>query len=134
MASVIYLDVDDEITSAAARIRGAESTQVALVLPQGSHLATSRINFRVLARAAQERSRQLVIVAPDAAARALAISAGLEVYASVRELEDEEAEEAEGSAGAGAGAAIALDSAPTSVVETPVRKPKPAPPVHRRGI
>jgi hypothetical protein len=89
MASVIYLDIDDEITSAAARIRSAEAVRIALVLPAGSHLATSRINFRLLAREAQGRSRQLLIVAPDAAARALAASAGLPVYASVRELEAE---------------------------------------------
>ncbi len=89
MASVIYLDIDDEITSAAARIRAAEAVRIALVLPAGSHLATSRINFRLLAREAQGRSRQLLIVAPDAAARALAASAGLPVYASVRELEAE---------------------------------------------
>ncbi len=82
MASVIYLDIDDEITSAAARIRAAEAVRIALVLPAGSHLATSRINFRLLAREAQGRSRQLLIVAPDAAARALAASAGLPVYAS----------------------------------------------------
>ena len=91
MASVIYLDIDDEITSAAARIRAAEAVRIALVLPAGSHLATSRINFRLLAREAQGRSRQLLIVAPDAAARALAASAGLPVYASVRELEAESA-------------------------------------------
>jgi hypothetical protein len=89
MASIIYLDIDDEITSAAARIRVAEAVRIALVLPAGSHLATSRINFRLLAREAQGRSRQLIIVAPDAAARALAASAGLPVYASVRELEAE---------------------------------------------
>ena len=29
----VYLDVDDEITSAAARIRGSEATKVALVVP-----------------------------------------------------------------------------------------------------
>jgi hypothetical protein len=89
MASVIYLDIDDEITSAAARIRAADAVRIALVLPAGSHLATSRINFRLLAREAQDRSRQLLIVAPDAAARALAASAGLPVYSSVRELEGE---------------------------------------------
>jgi hypothetical protein len=89
MASIIYLDIDDEITSAAARIRAAEAVRIALVLPAGSHLATSRINFRLLAREAQGRSRQLMIVAPDASARALAASAGLPVYASVREMEAE---------------------------------------------
>src|SRR4030042_2013570 len=37
MASgTVYLDVDDEITSAAQRIRGSEATKLALVVPYGS--------------------------------------------------------------------------------------------------
>src|SRR5205814_10582555 len=40
-----------------------------------------------LAREAQGRSRQLIVVAPEAATRALAASAGLGAYASVRDLE-----------------------------------------------
>ena len=86
--TLVYLDIDDEITSAAARIRVAEEVRVALVVPSGSRLATSRINFRLLAREAQGRSRQLIIVAPDGATRSLAASAGLAVYATVRELEE----------------------------------------------
>ncbi|MCU0483281.1 MAG: hypothetical protein MUC54_03265, partial [Chloroflexi bacterium] len=86
--TIFYLDIDDEITSAAARIRRAEETRVALVLPAGSRIATSRINFRLLAREAQGRSRRLAIVAPDASARALAASAGLPVFGSVVEYED----------------------------------------------
>jgi hypothetical protein len=88
MAAIIYLDVDDEITSAAARIRSAEELRVVLVVPGGSRLATSRINFRLLAREAQTRGRRLWIVAPDGATRALAASAGLAVYGSVAEYED----------------------------------------------
>ena len=53
--TLVYLDVDDEITSAAARIRAAGAERVALVLPYGSRLATSRINFRLLAREAAAR-------------------------------------------------------------------------------
>ena len=52
---VIYLDIDDEITSAAARIRAAEGSRVAVVLPYGSRVATSRINFRLLARDAHDQ-------------------------------------------------------------------------------
>ena len=89
MASIIYLDVDDEITTAAARIRTATDTKVALVLPSGSRLATSRINFRLLSREALERNRVLSIVAADAAARAIAASAGLPVHATVAEFEAE---------------------------------------------
>jgi hypothetical protein len=88
MAAIIYLDVDDEITSAAARIRSTEERRVVLVVPGGSRLATSRINFRLLAREAQTRGRRMWIVAGDGATRALAASAGLPVYASVAEYED----------------------------------------------
>lgn len=88
MATIVYLDVDDEITSAAARLREADESRVALVLPYGSRLATSRMNFRLLAREAAVRGRRLVIVAPDAGTRALAGAAGLPVFASVTEYEE----------------------------------------------
>jgi len=87
MATIVYLDVDDEITSAAARVRAAGERQVGLVVPNGSRLATSRINFRLLAREAQTRGRDLTIVSADAATRALAASAGLPVHASVGDYE-----------------------------------------------
>ncbi len=87
MASIVYVDGDDEITSAAARIRGSDDGPVALVVPHGSRIATSRINFRMLAREAQSHGRRLSIVAGDGATRALAASAGLPVFASVGEYE-----------------------------------------------
>jgi len=87
MATTIYLDPDDEITTAAARIREASEPQVAIVLPPGSRLATSRMNFRLLAHEALQHRRALSIVAPDPAARAIAASAGLTVYGTVGEFE-----------------------------------------------
>ncbi|MDP2349831.1 MAG: baseplate J/gp47 family protein [Chloroflexota bacterium] len=87
MATIVYLEPEDEITSAATRIRTAGGTRVGLVLPFGSRVATSRINFRLLAREAQASGRRLDIVAPDTSARALAASAGLPVFSSVGEYE-----------------------------------------------
>lgn len=84
---VLYLDIDDEITTAAARVRGAEGIRVAIVLPNGSRVATSRINFRLLARDATLNGKRLSIIASDAATRALAASAGLPIFASVAEYE-----------------------------------------------
>ena len=75
-ATVVYLDVDDEITPAVARIRQAPEPAVLVVVPYGSRLASSRINFRLLAREAAALRRPLVIVAPDAGTRALAAAAG----------------------------------------------------------
>jgi hypothetical protein len=124
----IYLDVDDEITSAAARIRGSEATKVALVVPYGSRIATSRMNFRLLAREAVVNNRRLSIVAADAATRALAASAGLPVFANVAEYDAAApgggagggggespagagADEHSGAAGAGANAAASAAAA-----------------------
>ncbi|MFL5750711.1 MAG: hypothetical protein ACJ767_08885, partial [Chloroflexota bacterium] len=63
----VYLDVDDEITSAAARIRDSEATKVALVVPYGSRISTSRMNFRLLSREAIVNNRRLSVVASDPA-------------------------------------------------------------------
>jgi hypothetical protein len=120
---ILYLDVDDEITSAAARIRRAEGGRVVLVLPYGSRVATSRINFRLLARDALLHEKRLSIVAPDGATRALAASAGLPVFASVAEYEGSLEDTGSGrpSAGAAAVAAATSDDA-----ETPDEPPEPA--------
>ena len=101
VTSVLYLDVDDEITSAAARVRSADARRVAVVLPYGSRVATSRINFRLLARDAMTHEKRLSIVAADAATRALAASAGLPVFSSVGEYEASEEGGPSGTAGSG---------------------------------
>jgi hypothetical protein len=113
---ILYLDVDDEITSAAARIRRAEGNRVVLVLPYGSRVATSRINFRLLARDALLHEKRLSIVAPDGATRALAASAGLPVFASVAEYEG--SLEGTGSGRRSAGVA-AIAAATNDDAETP---------------
>ena len=84
---IIYLDVDDEITSAASRIRSVPGTKAALVVPYGSRIATSRMNFRLLSREALVSNKRLSIVSGDAAARSLAASAGLPVFGTVQEYE-----------------------------------------------
>ncbi len=137
--TIVYLDIDDEITSAAARIRTAEEIDVALVLPAGSRIATSRINFRLLAREASERSRRLAIVAPEASTRALAASAGLPVFASVVEYGEARGRPDGGTSGAplpaaaAAATAIAVEAAmapvpvPAGVAPLPVDDEPPAP-------
>ena len=84
---IVYLDVDDEITSAAQRIRSAAGARVALVVPHGSRIATSRMNFRLLSREAMISSKRLSIVSNDPASRSLAASAGLPVFGTVGEYD-----------------------------------------------
>src|SRR3954451_1132205 len=109
-AGIVYLDVDDEITSAAARIRSSTATRVALVVPYGSRIATSRMNFRLLSREAIVSNRRLSIVSGDAASRSLAASAGLPVFGSVAEYEG--AVDTRSESGSGPGAGVGAGSAP----------------------
>src|ERR687895_821034 len=74
--TVCYIDVDDEITDAIGRIRAAEDKRMVVVLPPGSRISTSRINFRLLAREAHQRDVMLAVVSGEPGVRALAISAG----------------------------------------------------------
>src|SRR6476469_7837054 len=129
---IVYLDVDDEITSAAQRIRSAPGTKVALVVPYGSRIATSRMNFRLLSREALVSNRRLSIVSGDAAARSLAASAGLPVFGSVGEYDASlgtgSPAPAEEPAAADLEAAPAAESVVTAPIppEPPVAPPPPA--------
>ena len=116
----VYLDVDDEITSAAARIRGSEATKVALVIPYGSRIATSRMNFRLLSREAVVNNRRLSIVATDPATRALAASAGLPVFASVAEWDAAAPVSGDTSVGATTGADASTGEAGAAIVAAAV--------------
>ena len=143
MSAIVYLDIDDEITSAAARLRVLDADRIALVLPVGSRLATSRINFRLLAREAAARNKTLEVVTGDASARALAASAGLATHLSVAAFErgpgTETAEADSGSGGESRNAgrhveAPAPDDAPTVVLRTGTAAvPKGGNPVRRVG-
>ena len=85
--AILFLELDDEITSAVGRLRAASERTVALVLPAGSRIASSRINFRLLAREAEGMGTQLTIVSPEATARALASAAGLPTFGTVDRYE-----------------------------------------------
>jgi hypothetical protein len=86
--STIYLESDDEITTAIARLRNVSDGEVVLVVPPGSRVATSRINFKLLAREANERKLNIAAVSDDPAVRALAVSAGLPTYDTIGAAEN----------------------------------------------
>ena len=125
---ILYLDIDDEITTAANRVREADASRIAIVLPHGSRVATSRINFRLLSRDATLNEKRLSVVAGDAATRALAASAGLPIFATVAEYEsavaDETGSKPRSSPGASAAAAGAAAASAAAVVGPPSRSPR----------
>ena len=86
--TICYLEVDDEITTAIGRIRAVTDGEAVIVVPPGSRIATSRINFKLLAREGHERRLNVVAVSDEPAVRALAISAGLPTYDSLVAAEE----------------------------------------------
>ncbi len=78
--TVCYLEVDDEVTSAINRVRGVADGEVILVVPPGSRIATSRINFKLIVREAAQRQLNVAAVSDEPQVRAMAISAGLPTY------------------------------------------------------
>jgi len=118
--SVWYLDLDDEITDAVARLRGATDDHVVLVIPPGSRIGTGRINFRLLAREAGTRHLSVSVVSGDAQVRALAVAAGLSSHASVMDAENAsaaaEAAAAAADAAAASGTMLAVEPALTGAV------------------
>jgi hypothetical protein len=117
--AIYYLDADDEITSAATRIRDTSDNRIALVLVAGSRVATSRINFLLLAREARKRNKRLAIVTSDPSTQSVARSAELAVYGTVGEYERAEAARTSQGGGApavgsGAGAGAVATGVETS--------------------
>lgn len=119
--AIYFLDVDDEVTSAAARIRDSSDNRIALVLARGSRVATSRINFRLLAREASQRHKRLAIITADPSVQSVARTAELPVYATVGEYERSEAVLAQG--GAHADTKDALDELAMTVSPRQAARP-----------
>ena len=78
----IYIDVDDEITSIIEKVRGSKGGIVALVLPKRASMLQSVVNMRLLKRAADAASKNLVLVTTEASLLPLAGAVGLHTAAS----------------------------------------------------
>ncbi|MGH7195821.1 MAG: hypothetical protein ACREGA_03520 [Candidatus Saccharimonadales bacterium] len=74
---VVYLDVDDEITSIIDKVRGSKKQIVALVLPKRATMLQSSVNMKLLKRASDQGKKQLVLITAEASLLPLAGSVGL---------------------------------------------------------
>lgn len=76
---VVYIDLDDEITSIIDKVENAKDKVVALVLPKRAAVLQSIVNMRLLKRAADNASKNVVLISTEAALSPLAGAAGLHV-------------------------------------------------------
>src|SRR3954463_15431332 len=76
---VLYVDVDDEITSIIDKLENSSHKVVALVLPKRAASLQSIVNMKLLARSADSAGKSPVLITSEAALLPLAGAAGLHV-------------------------------------------------------
>jgi len=76
---VIYIDVEDDITAIIGKVKDAKQKVVALVPPKRIGVLQSTVNLRLLARAASQAGKHLVVISNNPALIALAAAAKLPV-------------------------------------------------------
>lgn len=76
---VIYIDIEDDITSIIEKIKGASSKIVALVPPKRTGALQSIVNLKLLQRAAAGVDKRVVIITADTALSALAAGVNIPV-------------------------------------------------------
>ena len=76
---VIYIDVDDDITTIVGKIKSAKERIVALVPPKRIGVLQSAVTMRLLTRAAGDVDKRLVLITGDSALAGLAAAARIPV-------------------------------------------------------
>ncbi len=81
--NVLYLEVDEDITSAIDKLGKAGGQQISVVVPKRSSLLQSLINLKLLKKAADEGGQKLMLITADKTAANLAGQIGLSVAEKV---------------------------------------------------
>ena len=76
---VIYLDVDDDITTIVGKIKASKEKIVALVPPKRVGVLQSAVNMRLLTRTAEQAGKRVVLISNDHALAMLAAAAKIPV-------------------------------------------------------
>jgi hypothetical protein len=81
---VLYLESDEEITSAIDKLTRTPGSEVSVVVPKRSTLLQSIVNLKLLKKAADDSGKQLIIVTGDRTSTHLAGKVGLSVAATLK--------------------------------------------------
>lgn len=80
---IIYIDIDEEITSVVEKIRNAKEKRLILVFPKRANILQSIVNLKLLKRQSEEHKKEVVIVTLDRIGRHLASQVNFEVYQKI---------------------------------------------------
>lgn len=75
---VVYIDVDEEITSIVSKVSSSKKSIVALVLPKRAAVLQSIVNMKLLKRASDQNDKQVVLITSEA--RLLPLAGAAKVF------------------------------------------------------
>ncbi len=81
--NALYLEVDEDITSAIDKLSKSAEGSVQIVVPKRSTILQSIINLKLLKKAADQSGKEIVLVTNDRIATDLAARVGLAVAAAI---------------------------------------------------
>ena len=81
--NALYLEVDEDITSAIDKLSKSTGTSVQIVVPKRSTMLQSMINLKLLKKAAETHGKELILVTNDRIAADLAARVGLGVAPAI---------------------------------------------------
>lgn len=83
MKKVIYIEIDEEITSIYDRVKRVKQKDIYLVIPRKSILFQSVVNLKILNSKLKQNKKNLIIITTDRMGRHLAEQLNLPVYSQI---------------------------------------------------
>jgi Baseplate J-like protein len=83
---LVFLDADDDLGTIRSKLESSSAEEIYLVIPRRSSVLRTPLEFRILARIANEMSSETVLVSEDGARRRLARQEGFRTRNSLRTL------------------------------------------------
>ncbi len=82
---IVYVDVDDEITTLIDKVRLSSGKVVILVLPKKASILQSIVNMKLLKRSAEKEKKNIVLITSESGIISLAGAVGLYVAANLND-------------------------------------------------
>lgn len=87
---ILYLEIDEEITSVVDRMKSIRNKYVILVIPVRALVLQSIVNLKLLKKQSEKLDKHIALVTVDKNGRNLASQIGITVYSSIEERKDPE--------------------------------------------
>src|SRR5919108_4536095 len=83
---LVFLDADDDLGTIRSKLESSSAEEIFLVIPRRSSVLKTPLEFRILARIANEMSSETILVTEDPSRRRLAHQEGFRTRRSLRTL------------------------------------------------